>query len=69
MVVTSYDTAQDDDFRKIFRGVHWAGMVVDEGQRLKNDKNLLYSALNALRPPFKLLLTGSVLITNESYFC
>ena len=64
VVVTSYDTAQDDEFRKIFRGVHWAGMVVDEGQRLKNDKNLLYAALNALKPPFKLLLTGTPLQNN-----
>ena len=64
IVVTSYDTAQDDEFRKIFHGVHWAGMVVDEGQRLKNDKNLLYAALNALKPPFKLLLTGTPLQNN-----
>ena len=64
VVVTSYDTAQDDEFRKIFRGVHWAGMIVDEGQRLKNDKNLLYVALNALKPPFKLLLTGTPLQNN-----
>lgn len=58
IVVTSYDAAQDMEFRKVFRGVHWAGLVVDEGQRLKNDKNILYSALNALRIPFKVLLTG-----------
>ena len=69
VVVTSYDTAQDEEFRKIFRGVHWAGMVVDEGQRLKNDKNLLYGALNALKPPFKLLLTGILLITKRSFIC
>lgn len=58
VVVTSYDAAQHEEFRKVFRGVHWAGLVVDEGQRLKNDKSILYSALNALKPPFKLLLTG-----------
>ena len=58
VVVTSYDAAQDSEFRQVFRGVHWAGLVVDEGQRLKNDKNILYGALNALKPPFKLLLTG-----------
>ncbi len=59
VVVTSYDAAQDIEFRKVFRGVHWAGLVVDEGQRLKNDKNILYGALNGLRIPFKVLLTGS----------
>jgi len=64
VVVTSYDAAQDEEFRKIFRGVHWAGLVVDEGQRLKNDKGILYGALNALKAPFKLLLTGTPLQNN-----
>ena len=64
VVVTSYDAAQDVEFRKVFRGVNWRGLVVDEGQRLKNDKNLLYGALNALRVPFKVLLTGTPLQNN-----
>ena len=64
IVVASYDSAQDDEFRKVFRGVRWAGLVVDEGQRLKSDKNILYSALNALKAPFKLLLTGTPLQNN-----
>ena len=64
IVVTSYDAAQDDEFRRVFRGVNWIGLVVDEGQRLKNDKNLLYGALNNLRIPFKLLLTGTPLQNN-----
>lgn len=53
VVVTSYDAAQDEEFRKVFRGVTWRGLVVDEGQRLKNDKNLLYGALSAMKVPFK----------------
>ena len=64
IVVTSYDAAQDEEFRKIFRGVVWRCLVVDEGQRLKSDKNLLYGALNALKVPFKLLLTGTPLQNN-----
>ena len=64
VVVTSYDAAQDDEFRKTFRGVNWAGLVVDEGQRLKSDKNILYKALNELKIPFKLLLTGTPLQNN-----
>ena len=64
VVVTSYDAAQDGEFRKVFRGVHWAGLVVDEGQRLKNDKNILYRALNAFRFPLKILLTGTPLQNN-----
>ncbi|KAM3425624.1 hypothetical protein BST61_g7569 [Cercospora zeina] len=65
VVVTSYDAAADDNCRKFFRGVQWQGLIVDEGQRLKNDKNLLYSALGALKCPFKVLLTGTPLQNNQ----
>ena len=58
VVVTSYEAAQDPEFRSKFKGISWQGLIVDEGQRLKNDKNILYGALNTLKPPFKLLLTG-----------
>ena len=58
VVVTSYEAAQDIEFRSKFKGISWQGLIVDEGQRLKSDKNILYGALNALSPPFKLLLTG-----------
>lgn len=64
VVVTSYDAAQDDEFRKVFRGIHWQGLIVDEGQRLKNDKNILYNALSNLNAPFKVLLTGTPLQNN-----
>lgn len=37
---------------------------MDEGQRLKNEKTLLYSALGALKAPFKILLTGTPLQNN-----
>ena len=61
VVVTSYEAAQHEEFRKVFRGISWAGLIVDEGQRLKNDKNILYESLNALKAPFKLLLTGMLM--------
>ena len=64
VVVTSYDAAQDQDFRHVFRGIRWAGLIVDEGQRLKNDKSILYGSLNALKAPFKVLLTGTPLQNN-----
>ena len=64
IVVTSYEAAQDDSFRRIFRGVHWTGLIVDEGQRLKNDDNRLFGALTALKIPFKILLTGTPLQNN-----
>ncbi len=58
VVVTSYEAPVDDNSRSFFRRVKWAGMIVDEGQRLKNDENLLYVALKALKIPFQVLLTG-----------
>ncbi|KAH6697594.1 chromo domain-containing protein [Plectosphaerella plurivora] len=65
VVVMSYDSAQDDRTRALFKSVQWAGLVVDEGQRLKNDQNLLYAALQAMRVPFRLLLTGTPLQNNK----
>ena len=65
VVVMSYDSAQDERTRTLFRSVSWAGLVVDEGQRLKNDKNLLYRALQTMHFPFRLLLTGTPLQNNK----
>lgn len=56
IVVTSYEAPIDD--RQFFNKIKWAGMIVDEGQRLKNDKNLLYHALLDMKIPFRVLLTG-----------
>ena len=58
VVVASYEAAQADDFRKVFRGVPWQGLIVDEGQRLKSDKTQIYESLNSLKAPFKALMTG-----------
>ena len=60
VVVTSYDAPVDDYSKTFFKRVKWAGLIVDEGQRLKNDKNLLYGALSALKVPFRVLLTGVI---------
>ncbi|KAK7542654.1 PHD/FYVE-zinc-finger like domain-containing protein [Phyllosticta citribraziliensis] len=64
IVVTSYEAAADDSCRKFFKSVSWAGLVVDEGQRLKSDKSILYNALNGLKIPFRVLLTGTPLQNN-----
>ena len=61
VVVTSYDAASDDSCLRFFRRVPWQGLVVDEGQRIKNDKTILYSALSALKIPFRILVTGTPL--------
>ncbi|RAL64472.1 hypothetical protein DID88_001948 [Monilinia fructigena] len=57
VVITSFEAPVDDSSKAFFKKVKWAGMIVDEGQRLKNDGNLLYTALTALRVPFQALLT------------
>lgn len=56
VVIMSYEAAVDA--KAVFRSVKWAGLVVDEGQRLKNDQSLLYLALRDMKIPFRLLLTG-----------
>ena len=65
VVVTSYDAAQDHYVQTVLRRIPWAGLIVDEGQRLKNDNNILYHALTALKIPFKVLLTGTPLQNNQ----
>ncbi|KAH7346025.1 hypothetical protein BKA66DRAFT_576699 [Pyrenochaeta sp. MPI-SDFR-AT-0127] len=64
ILVTSYEAATDDSCRRVFRSINWAGLIVDEGQRLKNDKSQLYTALAAVRAPFRLLMTGTPLQNN-----
>ena len=65
VVVTSYDAAQDVNVQTVFRRIPWQALIVDEGQRLKNDKNILYNALTSLKAPFKILLTGTPLQNNQ----
>ncbi|KAF4454331.1 hypothetical protein F53441_3147 [Fusarium austroafricanum] len=65
VVIMSYDSAQDPATKPLFKSINWAGLVVDEGQRLKNDQNLLYGALRSMRIPFRLLLTGTPLQNNK----
>ncbi|KAH8730753.1 PHD/FYVE-zinc-finger like domain-containing protein [Phaeosphaeriaceae sp. PMI808] len=64
IVVTSYDAAVDDSCKRMFRSVNWGGLIVDEGQRLKNDKSQLYAALSSVKAPFRLLMTGTPLQNN-----
>ncbi|KAF5567719.1 CHD1-transcriptional regulator [Fusarium phyllophilum] len=65
VVIMSYDSAQDPATKALFKSINWAGLVVDEGQRLKNDQNILYGALRSMRIPFRLLLTGTPLQNNK----
>lgn len=64
IVVASYETITDSVSRRALSKVPWAGLVVDEGQRLKSDKTRIYEALSSIQVPFKLLLTGTPLQNN-----
>lgn len=62
VVIASYESMVDDDGKaKVLKKVNWAGLIVDEGQRLKNDKSQLYECLRRMKFDFKALLTGTPL--------
>jgi chromodomain-helicase-DNA-binding protein 4 len=63
VIVTSFDAPASDQSRGFFKKIKWAGLIVDEGHRLKNDDNLLYGALNALKVPFSVLMTGNKIMS------
>ncbi|KAI5812331.1 SNF2 family N-terminal domain-containing protein [Pyronema omphalodes] len=62
VVVTSYDTALSD--AAVLRKIPWQGLVVDEGQRLKNAQSLLYQELSQWKFNHKVLLSGTPLQNN-----
>ncbi|EPS33346.1 hypothetical protein PDE_08308 [Penicillium oxalicum 114-2] len=64
VVIASYESMIDEDAKTVLKKVHWAGLVVDEGQRLKNDKSQLYERLSGMKFDFKVLLTGTPLQNN-----
>lgn len=66
VVITSFEAPVDKDgSSRFFNSVKWAGMIVDEGHRLKNDQSLLYKALTNMNTPFQCLLTGTPLQNNK----
>jgi len=64
VVIASYESMIDDEAKRVLNKVPWAGLVVDEGQRLKNDKSQLYERLCQMKFGFKVLLTGTPLQNN-----
>lgn len=59
IVVTSYSTPVSDS--QYLKGIPWEALIVDEGQRLKNDDSLLYKALEGYKIRHKVLMTGTPL--------
>ncbi|CAB87372.1 SHREC complex ATP-dependent chromatin remodeller Mit1 [Schizosaccharomyces pombe] len=48
----------------LLRKFQWKVLIVDEGQRLKNDQSSLFYYLSSVKSDFKLLLTGTPLQNN-----
>lgn len=61
VVIASYESMIDGGTKKDLAKIKWAGLVVDEGQRLKNDKSQLYERLQRMKFGFRTLLTGTPL--------
>ncbi|KAI1416092.1 PHD/FYVE-zinc-finger like domain-containing protein [Hypoxylon sp. FL1857] len=63
VVIMSYEAAST--LKGAFNSVKWAGLVVDEGQRLKNEQTQLYKSLTDQNIPCRILLTGTPLQNNK----
>ncbi|KAI1826039.1 PHD/FYVE-zinc-finger like domain-containing protein [Xylaria intraflava] len=63
VVIMSYEAAAN--VNNVFREVNWVGLIVDEGQRLKNEETLLYKSLRDMDIPCRILLTGTPLQNNK----
>jgi chromodomain-helicase-DNA-binding protein 4 len=64
VVIASYESIVEEKAHRSLQKVPWAGLIVDEGQRLKSDKTQMYDALSKLRIQFRVLLTGTPLQNN-----
>ncbi|KAI3342308.1 PHD/FYVE-zinc-finger like domain-containing protein [Ustulina deusta] len=63
VVIMSYEAAAN--VNTVFHGVKWIGLIVDEGQRLKNEDTTLYKSLQDMKIPCRILLTGTPLQNNK----
>ncbi|KAF8167730.1 SNF2 family N-terminal domain-containing protein [Crassisporium funariophilum] len=66
VLVTTYEALiNPKDFTCVFKNVpRWEVLVVDEGQRLKNDNSLLFKKLNELKSVHRIIMTGTPLNNN-----
>ncbi|KAJ8102583.1 P-loop containing nucleoside triphosphate hydrolase protein [Lipomyces tetrasporus] len=62
VVITSFNALMDDS--SFLNRYTWQVLVVDEGQRLKSDKNMTYKSLKEMHTGHKVLLTGTPLQNN-----
>ncbi|KAF9903864.1 hypothetical protein EC991_003241 [Linnemannia zychae] len=64
VVVTTYEMIVNPTDSALFRKNSWECLVVDEGQRLKNENSMLFVKLNELVIENRVLLTGTPLQNN-----
>ncbi|KAF9191017.1 hypothetical protein BGZ51_007850 [Haplosporangium sp. Z 767] len=64
VVVTTYEMIVNPTDSAMFRKNSWECLVVDEGQRLKNENSMLFVKLNELAVENRVLLTGTPLQNN-----
>ncbi|TRM65956.1 SNF2 family N-terminal domain-containing protein [Schizophyllum amplum] len=66
VLVTSYEAVtHKTDFGAVFKKQpRWEVLIIDEGQRLKNDKSLLFQKLNDLKAKHRVIMTGTPLNNN-----
>jgi hypothetical protein len=64
VVIASYESMADEEATRVLSKAPWVALIVDEGQRLKNDQTVLYDRLRRMKFGFKVLLTGTPLQNN-----
>ncbi|KAF8499266.1 hypothetical protein F5888DRAFT_160250 [Russula emetica] len=65
VLITTYDTITSKDFNTVIKSIpRWEVLIVDEGQRLKNDQGLLFKKLNELNVSHRIIMTGTPLNNN-----
>ena len=62
VLLTSYDTIRADF--EALAPFEWQALIIDEGQRMKNNNSKLFKRLMLLRVQFRLLLSGTPLQNN-----
>ena len=58
-ILTTYEILLKE--KDLLGNISWAGLIVDEAHRLKNDDSLLYRTLMEFKTSHRLLITGTPL--------
>ncbi|KZT75062.1 hypothetical protein DAEQUDRAFT_659936 [Daedalea quercina L-15889] len=66
VLITTYETVTNPkDFTPVFKNTpRWEVLVIDEGQRLKNDESIIFKKLKDLNTMHRVIMTGTPLNNN-----